>query len=94
LFRVIQSFIGRFGEFHAAGFASAAGMDLGFDHDNMSAQALGDGAGFIFFHYHFAARDRHAKFGEDRFGLVFVDLHAGSIGFRRVALNSAKISGN
>ena len=69
-------------------------MNLGFDHDHRRAEALGDGAGFIFFYHHFAARDRHAKFGEDRFGLVFVNLHAGSIGFRRVALNSARISGN
>src|ERR1700722_8115801 len=91
---VVQSFVGRFRELHATGLAATTGMDLGFDHDHMGAQTLGDGAGFLFFHYHFAARDRYAKFGEDRFGLIFVNLHAGSIGFRRVALNSAKISDN
>ena len=91
---VSRGFVRRFGELYAAGFAAAAGVNLRFHDDNGSAQALGDGARFVFLEDDFAARDGHAEFGEDRFGLIFVDLHACSIGFLRVALNSAKISGN
>ena len=90
---MIQSFVGRFCELHAARLATAARVNLSLHDHDVGAQALRDRACFVLFDDDFAARDRNAEFGEDRFGLIFVDLHADSIGCLRVAVNSARISG-
>ena len=90
----IGGFVGRFREFYAAAFAAASRVNLRFHDYDLGAQAFGYCAGFVFFVHYFAARDRNAKFRKDGFGLVFVDLHAGSIGFLKVAFNnSVKICG-
>ena len=86
-----RRFVGRFRELHAAAFAAPAGMNLRFHHHDRRAKPLRYRAGFVFFEDHLAARHWNAKFREDRFRLIFVNLHSCSIGFLKVALNSASI---
>jgi hypothetical protein len=62
-------------EFYAAGFAAATSVNLRFDDDDGSAQALGSGAGFVLAEGDFAAGSGDAVAGEDRFRLIFVNLH-------------------
>jgi hypothetical protein len=63
------------GEFDAAGFAAATGVDLRFDDDDGGAEALSGGAGFFLAEGDFAARSRDAVASENRFRLIFVNLH-------------------
>jgi hypothetical protein len=68
-------FVGGMRELDATGFASAAGVDLRFDDDDGSAKALGGGAGFFLAESDFAAGSRDAIASENRFRLIFVNLH-------------------
>src|ERR1700733_10724384 len=68
-------FVGRMRELYAAGFAAATGMDLRFDDHDRSAQALGGGAGFFLAEGDFAAWSGDAIASENRFRLIFVNLH-------------------
>ncbi len=62
-------------EFYAASLAAAAGVNLRFDDDDRSAQALGGGAGFFLAESDFAAGSGNAVASENRFRLIFVNLH-------------------
>jgi len=72
----------RFRELHAAAFAAAAGVDLGFDDHYLRAQALGRGASGLGRRDHFAARRGDAEAAQDFFGLIFVNLHRPSVSAR------------
>ena len=71
----VGGFVGRVREFDAAGFTAATGVNLRFDDDDGSAEALSGGAGFFLAEGDFAARSRDAVAGENRFRLIFVNLH-------------------
>jgi hypothetical protein len=68
-------FIGRMREFYTAGFAATTGVDLRFNNDDWSAEALGGGAGFFLAESDFAAGSGNAVAGEYRLRLIFVNLH-------------------
>ena len=88
----IGGFVGRARQLDAAAFAAATGMDLRFDdYDRgMRPKAVGRLARFILGEDNFAAGSSNAIAGEDRFGLVFVNLHRGSV-FRSTLKQSASI---
>ena len=72
---VIANLIQALGELDSACLAAAAGVDLGLDDPQISAEFLGclDGGVRCFSCY--ALRHRDAVFGEQRLGLVFVKVH-------------------
>ncbi len=67
-------FFRAFGDFHAAGFAASAYQHLGFD-DGASAEFLGGPPRFFRVGRHPSFGDGDSIFGEDQFGLVFVEFH-------------------
>ena len=60
----------------AAGFAAAAGMNLGFHHPNRTAQFLGALDRFIDGEGGHAARHRDAEFLQYGFRLILVNIHS------------------
>ena len=68
------------GQFDAAPFAAAAGVDLGLDDPWAFTQALGPLAGAGAVVADVAVRDRNAEFPQDGLGLVFVDVHGALLG--------------
>src|SRR5262245_9463497 len=65
----------RFDHLDAATLAASAGVDLGLDHPDRTAQPLGDLDGFLGRARDAAAQDRDAEILEQLFGLMFVNVH-------------------
>jgi hypothetical protein len=83
-----RGFFGILRDLDPAAFTAPAGMNLGFDYD-AAADALGRGFDLCNGERHFAARDRHLVFRQDRLGLVLVDFHLSSLYVR--ARRSARL---
>ena len=79
-------FVGRSGQLHAAGFAASACVNLRLHDDHGRSEPLRHGARFVLFEHDFAARHRNAELREDGLRLIFVNLHALSIGLFTFAL--------
>ncbi len=60
-------------------FAAAAGVDLGFDDGERAAELLERGGGFVGGGGHDALRHGDAGFAQQLLGLVFVNLHLGTL---------------
>jgi hypothetical protein len=71
----IGGFVSRTGELNATGFAAATCVNLRFDDADVGFEALGGFACFFFGEGNFTAGSGDAVAREDRFGLVFVNLH-------------------
>jgi hypothetical protein len=69
-------------EFYAATFASASGVDLGFDDNDLCAQALGRSASGFGRGDHFAAGRGNAETPQDFLCLILVNLHRPSVSAR------------
>jgi len=65
----------RFHHLDAAGLAAPAGVNLRLDDPDRAAEFLCGLDGFIDREGRQSVRNRHAKFREDRFRLVLVDVH-------------------
>jgi hypothetical protein len=63
------------GQFDSAALAPAPGVNLGLNHNRVSAQGFGYLDRFIATKRHPALGGRHTVFSEKFFGLVFVDFH-------------------
>src|SRR5690606_33741181 len=63
-------------ELDAAGLAAAAGMDLGLDHPEVTADRLGRVNRLLGRARHLPWRDRDAEVGEQLLGLVLVEIHS------------------
>ena len=68
-------FLDRAAELHSAPLTPAAGMNLGFDYLNAGGQVLGDTTCFLGREGGSAVRHLYAKFSEDCFTLVLMDIH-------------------
>ena len=68
--------------------ASAAGVNLGFDHQAGSAKFCGDLASFLSCLCDFAGRCGDTVFCEEFFGLIFVDVHGGKWGGETVGVRA------
>ena len=62
-------------QLHAAGLAAATGMDLGLDHPGVTAECLRRVHCFRDGYRRATRGDRNAVLREDRFRLVFVEIH-------------------
>ena len=71
----VGGFVGGMRELDAAGLAAAAGMDLRLYDNDGRFQAMRAFAGLFLREGNFAARDSDAVAGENRFGLILVNLH-------------------
>ncbi len=77
----IGGFVGGASQLHAPRFAAASGVDLCFNDDDIDVrpQAVRGLARFFPGKSDFAARSVHAIARQDRLGLVFMNLHRGSV---------------
>jgi hypothetical protein len=73
--RLDPEVVQRLDHLDAAALAAAPGVDLGFHHPHRAAQFLAGGDRLVDAECRESARNRDAEFGEDRLGLVFVDVH-------------------
>src|SRR5690606_19521080 len=73
--RVQRHLVDRSCELHTARLAAAAGMDLGLDDPQVAAERLGRLTSFFLARRDAPFRDRDAVLGEQRLGLIFVEIH-------------------
>ena len=71
----VRGFVGRMGELYAAGFAAPTRMNLRFHDDDGRAEPLRGRARLFLGESDFTAGSRDAVASQDRFGLIFVNLH-------------------
>ncbi len=61
--------------FFETALATATGVNLGLDDPDRSSEVAGDSLGLFGRVGDTAARHRHAEFGQQLFGLIFMDIH-------------------